>query len=371
MGEVINQYRRNLLQMAGLLSLWPKVLFPNQSKAFLISGFYTGKGKTIDNYLRWLDLKSGEYKTLRLDFRGHGIQAHPNKINQVLVFPRRPGTRLLCVDLQTAEIVRQITADTGYHFYGHGVYEKHGHFLYTTENQYNTGEGVITVRDAETLEPIKKFSSGGIGPHDIKLLSDNKTLVVANGGIKTNPAKPRQKLNINNMESSLVYLDRCDGTVLERYQLDDAKLSIRHLAVTSKDEVVAVQQYQGLAVNASELVMFHKMGNKPRIPGIDDRTLKRMNAYTASVVADDSGNSVLVTSPKGNIVTLWDIQKNRLIASYDLHKPYGVVFSPDHQGFVISTVGTGLYVLSKTGGQPVSIDVDTDGAWDNHMLYKG
>jgi hypothetical protein len=56
---------------------------------------------------------------------------------------------------------------------------------------------VIGVRDASAgYRHIGELPSHGIGPHDLALLSDERTLVVANGGIRTHPDRRREELNL-------------------------------------------------------------------------------------------------------------------------------------------------------------------------------
>ena len=80
-----------------------------------------------------------------------------------------------------------ISAATGRHFYGHGCLSADKSVLFTTENDYDAVKGVIGIRDAKDFQSVGEYSSYGIGPHDIHLMPDGKTLVVANGGIQTHP----------------------------------------------------------------------------------------------------------------------------------------------------------------------------------------
>ena len=52
---------------------------------------------------------------------------------------------------------------------------------------------MIGVRDAQDgYRQIGELPSDGIGPHEATLMPDGKTLVVANGGIRTHPGqRPR------------------------------------------------------------------------------------------------------------------------------------------------------------------------------------
>lgn len=63
----------------------------------------------------------------------------------------------------------------------------------STQNQYDSGRGVIGVYDVkDNYRLLETIPSHGIGSYEIKLLSEEKILVVANGGILTHPETGRQ-----------------------------------------------------------------------------------------------------------------------------------------------------------------------------------
>src|SRR3546814_12613287 len=94
------------------------------------------------------------------------------------------------------------------------------------------------------------------------LLSDGRTLAVANGGIQTHPARRREKLNIDTMQPSLAYIDAESGALLHDHRLPPAlhQASIRHIAATAGDTVGVVMQYDGPRDTLVPLVGFHRGG---------------------------------------------------------------------------------------------------------------
>jgi hypothetical protein len=62
-------------------------------------------------------------------------------------------------------------------------------------------------------------------------LPDGETLVVANGGIRTE-AESRVEMNLDAMQPSLVLMQR-DGTLLSKETLAQQMNSVRHLAVAT------------------------------------------------------------------------------------------------------------------------------------------
>ena len=184
---------------------------------------------------------------LPLPGRGHSFAVRPD--NRIAVhFSRRPGSFALAIDLARGVARTTFAAPPDRHLYGHGVFGPDGRLLYATENDFATGRGVIGIYDARNgYARLGELPSHGIGPHEIRLLSDGTTLAVANGGIATRPDLPRVKLNLPTMDPSLCYIDRRNGALLGNIRLPEPlrQLSIRHLAVGPDDRVAVAMQDVG------------------------------------------------------------------------------------------------------------------------------
>ena len=150
---------------------------------------------------------------LPLPGRGHSFAVRPGG-REAVQFARRPGGFALVLDLARGAIARPVKAPPDRHFYGHGVFSRDGRLLYATESDFENERGVIGIYDAERgYKRQGELPSHGIGPHEIALLSDGETLVVANGGIATHPDLPRVKLNLPTMAPSLCFVDRGSGAL--------------------------------------------------------------------------------------------------------------------------------------------------------------
>lgn len=108
--------------------------------------------------------------------------------------------------------------------------------------------------------------SHGIEPHDIRMLTDGHTLVVANGGIITHPDSGRARLNLERMDSSLVYLDSRDGGLLGQWRLPARwkLLSMRHFTVNDQGDVAIGMQYQDDDTTAP-IIALHRFGQPIRL----------------------------------------------------------------------------------------------------------
>ena len=229
-----------------------------------------------------------------LPSRGHAAAAHPSA-PEAVAFARRPGTYAVILDCVAGKAKAQLTAPPGRHFYGHGAFSSDGALLFTTENDFQNARGVVGVWNARGgYKRLGEFASGGIGPHDIKLLADGTALVVANGGIETHPETGRTKLNIATMRPNLSYLS-LDGSVLEQILLDDGlrKNSIRHLAVATDNTVAFAMQWQGDVTDYPPVLGIHRRGHPAQLSVSTEAANRRMAGYAGSVGI--AGRSVAVT----------------------------------------------------------------------------
>jgi hypothetical protein len=160
--------------------------------------------------------------------RAHGLLLEPG--GTLLTVARRPGDWLLRWNREGHAIAWQ-WIEPHRAFAGHVLTSADGRTLYTTEMDLESGAGLIGVRDATTLEKRAEWPTHGIDPHQLLWdASHAGSLIVANGGVPTQPETGRVKRNLDRMDSSLVRLDATTGELLGQWRLDDRRLSLRHLA---------------------------------------------------------------------------------------------------------------------------------------------
>ncbi len=296
--------------------------------------------------------------SIPLPTRGHAAAAHPTQPIAV-AFARRPGTYAIVLDCVTGAEITQIQAPTGHHFYGHGAYSADGNTLFTTENHIETGEGVIGVW--ENYRRVGSFPSNGIGPHEILRLPESETLIVANGGIHTHPDTGRAKLNIDTMLPNLSYLSPL-GEVLEMVTLPHPKNSIRHIAVRTDGLVGMAMQWQGDVAEVPPLLALHRMGEQPVDIKAAPAQHRWLKGYAGSIAF--AQNSVGITSPRGGVAQIFDVETTALQAEF--RRPdicglasFGAAFTAtDGLGHVVRLDGTTETLLSHT----------TTLSWDNHLV---
>ena len=303
--------------------------------------------------------------------RGHGAAQRP-EADEVAVFARRPGDYLVIVDRHSGQIRHTLPAASGRHFYGHGVYSADGARLYTTENAYDDpNPGVIGVYDAANgYRRLGEMDCGGIGPHDIRLMPDGETLVVAVGGILTHPDTDRLPLNIPHMDPSLTYLEAASGRVLEqvRQPPDLHQNSMRHLAVTPDQGVLCVQQWEGEARPRPPLVALHRRGDHLRLLQAPEPLHSQLRNYCGSCCCDASGRIGAVSSPRGGLITLWDLAAAQFLEALTLPDGCGLAADGTAGGFVITSgIGGGLHHQGHDI-TPLTTPALRQRRWDNHLL---
>ena len=250
------------------------------------------------------------------------------------------------------------------HFFGHGVFSADGRLLYTTEFDYPNAQGIIGVRDATgSYKQIGEFSAHGMEPHDVAMLADGRTMVIANGGIRTHPDSGADELNLPTMQPSLLYVDVTTGGLLEEHKLDVElhQLSIRHLALAQGDTVVFGCQYRGPEQEHPPLVGFHRRGENPVLAAAPGATQSTLKNYVGSVTADAGGSIVAASAPKGGLITYWDVSSTRFLGTCELIDGCGVAptrhrseLSPDERPRL---AGRGRYIRDMPDAERRTITI--------------
>ena len=298
--------------------------------------------------------------------RCHGGCLRPAS-QQAVVFARRPGTRMHVIDGARRQLAHTIAAGDGYHFYGHGVFDLSGRYLYVTANRLIDSAGLVRVYDAaDNYTHVRDMPLNGIGPHELRLMPDGETLVIGLGGIETHPDYGRVKLNLDSMAPALMLIDRHSGEVLARHEPSHHQLSCRHLDVAADGTVIAGYQFEGPEWETHPLICrLDPQGHFSEL-ALPDEVTASLQQYTASVAFSRvSAQHVLVTAPRGNQVLLLDARQGQLVASLALVDAAGA--RCDGQGgFLVSSGQGGLYRITPEREAPEQL-VSLAFRWDNHL----
>lgn len=287
-----------------------------------------------------------------------------------IYFGRRPSTEIYLVDTHEGRLIHKINAPSGRHFYGHGALSRDGTTLYVSENDYQHNRGVISVYQLDPITRQGEFPSGGLGPHQIERISNTDTLVIANGGLQTHPESGREVLNRATMRPNLCYVDLDSTEILESVEPPHNSLSLRHMAVSPGGEVIigAQDQQSQDSERINPLVYRHRLGTPLTPMGAKPAEWAAMNQYIASLAIANDSSWALSTTPRGNLVSLWDL-KGRLPPKHlTLRDVAGALWNQPEQAFWVSN-GLGQTFRLPLSASPKLelISHSKHILWDNHL----
>lgn len=311
-----------------------------------------------------------------LEARGHDI-AIDHKSRRAVAFARRPGTFAIAFDLEGSREPVFFNAAVGRHFYGHGAFSADGRLLYISENDIEAGLGVIGIYDvAGGYRKLGEMPSHGVGPHEIILLEDGRTLAVANGGIDTVPEAGRAMLNLDGMKPNLAFVDASSGELLARHELpsDLHRLSIRHIAADSNGAVWFGGQWEGDLAETPELIGRASRDAPLRLIEPDLDLGLSLKGYIGSVAASADGRIIAASAPKVGRIVYVAAESGAVIADSALPDGCGVAGDAADGVFAVSS-GLGKFRHEA----PSVVDVETGAAkvldertlvsiaFDNHL----
>lgn len=329
------------------------------------------------------DRLSGSFKAVCLDNnlnaiwqtslpdRAHAPVMRPQR-NEAVVISRRPGTFAIILDTNEGEMSSRINAILGRHFYGHGVFDQTGQRLFLTENDFGRSRGVIGVYDAEDdYRRIEEFSSGGIGPHEIIIMPDNRALCVANGGIRTHPDYGRVPLNTGDMRPSLQMLDVKTGELMAKYAFADQRqmsLSIRHIVALDANTIVVGCQDQNPGKDVRQLVYLsdNRLGVlRPLTMPL--RLLPKMKAYVGAVAIDPMNGDIAASAPRGGLIALWNAKTEAFKGAVPFADGCGLAAGHGSRGLISTSGEGGIRRIDDTALQ-TKVTRDPFLQWDNHII---
>lgn len=305
--------------------------------------------------------------SIELPDRGHDITIS-REAGRGVVFARQPGTFAVVFDPAGQAAPITLTSPEGRHYYGHGVFSPDGSLLYATESDFEAAQGVIGIYDArDGYRRIGEFPTYGTGPHELLLMPDGVTLVIANGGIETHPDFGRAELNLDTMDPSVVFVDRRSGKLVGQLRLDAGlhQLSIRHMVIDARSRVWFGCQYKGAPTESPQLVGYASLDGEIKLIELPTDTLRDLRNYVGSVAASVDGSTVAISSPEGDLLVAIDTEGARPVVVQALRSGCGL--AADGAGFV-ATSGLGEMV-GLAGAERDTRKFDF--AFDNHMLRVG
>ncbi|MEQ1652237.1 MAG: DUF1513 domain-containing protein [Hyphomicrobium sp.] len=310
-------------------------------------------------------------RELPLSARGHDVALHPAS-GRAVVFARRPGTFALAFNPATGASPQIFTAEPGRHFFGHGAFSHDGRLLYVSENDIDAARGVIGLYDvAAGYKKVGEHPSHGMGPHEIILLGDGRTLAVANGGLDTVPEAGRENLNTDAMEASLTFVDARSGALIAKHTLppDLQRLSIRHIAVDAAGLVWFGAQWEGAQSETPQLIGSAGQDRVVRLIAPPTRELIDLKGYIGSMSASIDGTVIAASAPKAGRIVYIDAASGTFKATSVLKDACGI--AGETGDTFAATSGFGVLRHEHAGAAVISEAQLANVAFDNHLRRWG
>lgn len=245
------------------------------------------------------------HASLEVPTRAHGLCVLPD--GSVLATARRPGDWLVRWRPDRGAQAQWRWQEGERSFNGHTIASPDGQHLVTTETDVETGDSLVGLRDARTLQKIAEWPTHGIDAHE--LAWDTRTphhgaptLIVANGGVPTAPETGRAKRDLHTMDSSLVRLSGRTGERLGQWRLPDPRLSLRHLAWSPDGATLGIALQAEHADSAAKdaapvLALFD--GTALRLVAAPEPVAPPLHGYGGSIAATPAGWAVSCPRAQG------------------------------------------------------------------------
>lgn len=303
--------------------------------------------------------------------RGHAVMPHPTRPLAV-VFQRRPGRWLVPIDLSAGRAGRVEMVPDDRRVTGHGVFSPDGRTLFVVEDDVPGEVGVIAVYDTAADDPdawkrIGTLPTHGIGPHEAVLMPGGAMLAVGNGGVLTHPDTGRAKLNLDEMDASLTFVETASGRLVDKQRLPEehANLGIRHLVALPDGSVAFGSQDEHPVGMLQPLMGRARPGGPVALFDTPDDVLSRLDGYIGSVAANADGSVVAGSSPRGGVAGLWDAATGAFLGSHPL--PDGCGLATHGNGFILTGGFGGVVTMGRDGRGEMEHTTAAYG-WDNHLM---
>ena len=143
-------------------------------------------------------------------------------------------------------------------------------------------------------------------------------------------------------------------------------MSLRHLAVSNDDRVVVGVQYEGDDTAVVPLLFSHSGEDRLQAAVADPATWRSHRNYIASIAATADGRYAVLTAPRGDTASLWDLQSMTAAAQWRIRDVAGIAGGSD--GEILLSNGFGeLFSAGPQRSSPHRTS-HLPARWDNHLL---
>ncbi|MBI1363611.1 MAG: DUF1513 domain-containing protein [Proteobacteria bacterium] len=269
------------------------------------------------------DLETGAFRQQILDMPdGHHAMRLGSSNRIVCIAHHNKLCMVLSSDL---EVIQVMTAPDGYVYGGHGYAdEKKGIFILPARMhraQKAEDHGILEIYDFTTLKKLDQLPSGGIHPHEIRLLPNGKEIVITHYGEISRSLQPKTyPYYFNIMQPQLIVYDAETLKPLRHYIQEDLNAILTHMDVDKNGNVFAV---------SNQYVPFSKGGAKGALSAI--QKLQELTGAEYDYELDPAAREerrVAVPLPLLRINPQTGEVKKYLISNRDNRRSQSVAYQP-------------------------------------------
>ncbi|MGE0022530.1 MAG: DUF1513 domain-containing protein [Hyphomicrobium sp.] len=306
-------------------------------------------------------------REIPMSARGHDIAVY-HALRRAVIFARRPGFFALAFDIDGRRAPHVFTPPADRHFYGHGVFSHDGRLVYATEHDVDSGEGVIGIYDTTgKWRRVGEFPSHGVGPHEAILMSDGRTLAIANGGFGNDPATGRESIGVADMAPNVAFVDVTTGALIALQAVPSAinLLSVRHLVETPAGDIWFGSQWQGALEDTPGLI--GRVGRDTPLTVLEASAPLglALKGYIGAVAVSGDGRLVAASAPLAGRVVYADAGTGRIVHEVAIRDSSGITPASGAGAFAMST-GKGVVRLESGNGAVRELQF-AGAEFDNHL----
>lgn len=284
------------------------------------------------------DLATGGELAVSVPFPAHSASVSPDGRYVVLV--EKWGAHTCTVDLSVGEVVAEWIHPTDHQFVGHAVFTADGERVLVSEGHFpDTPEGyargILGVRDPRTLVQWRSIPSHGENPHELALVDDGRTVVVANQGTVN---------RIPETASNLAYVDVETGALIEQHHLARTDVLMAHLRVVDDSTVVVVTKSKDVSPRGND-VLVHRRGMALEPIAWGEDLADTFVDEILSVDVDRARRRLGATCPEAGRVLFVDIDARAVAGVLVLERPLGIALTADGRHWLINDIAAGRVVV--------------------------
>jgi hypothetical protein len=304
--------------------------------------YLSGNVKTTKNFASGFEMDGSKSKLIDTTFRVHSFVQHPVN-SSIFVLLNKWGNESCIIDWQKEVVLQKIPAMKNSNFYGHGLFTAKGDALLTTETNWETGKGFLSIRDPKFFKEIDIIDVGGTGPHDCTLSTDGKNIIVPISGVKVKESKQNKKHEFNYGESHLAVIELSSGKILEKIPNPVEGLEMAHLLKATTESIFIATT--SARQKKAPTIIFTRLGGSVKELQAPAHIQRRFKSEILSLAEHKKAGIVAATCPDANLITFWDSLSGEFRGSLDHSSPLGICMAHDGESFAVSSGSDGQVLL--------------------------